>query len=157
MGVETLTLEGPEGLACPSISIVVYPCSSFGTAEPVPQPLRRPSSVPPSLRSRAASCDSRDAAYSGLSFANLRARGRADRRLNAGPQPKRRWKAPCASWLGTAREVCLMQGVRNPFLQCKLAQRLPTTYPAPARGGRPGARWSSWHSKQMADSHDDSP
>jgi hypothetical protein len=34
-----LTLEGPEGLACPSISIVVYPCSSFGTAEPVPQPL----------------------------------------------------------------------------------------------------------------------
>ena len=39
VGVETLTLEGPEGLTCPSISIVVYPCSSFGTAEPGPPPL----------------------------------------------------------------------------------------------------------------------
>jgi len=55
----------------------------------------------------------------------------------AGGRPKRRWKAPRASWLGTAREFSLMQGVRKPPIQVKLARRLAITCPTPARGGAP--------------------
>ena len=71
-------------------------------------------------------------------------RRRGGQSIRAGPsrqmlekrraQPKRRWKAPCASWLGIAREFCLMQGTLNTPLRNFLALSHPISCPAPARG-----------------------